>query len=378
MGRAEVWHVGEELAAQYLTGLGWQVLERNWRCPAGELDIVAHRPRPGAGGGLLRGEVPHRTRLRAATGRRSPRPRWPSCARWPCTGCGPRPRPVAAHPVRRGGGAAVPRRATDHHPRAGDRPVSQARAWSVALVGVEGTMVEVEAAISSGLPKTIMVGLPDAALYEARDRCRAAMASAGFGWPSDPVTINLSPATLPKAGSHYDLAIAAAVAAAGRRFDPAALEGMALFGELGLDGRVRTVRGLLPALLAVARRGFGRVVVPAGQLREAALVEGLGDRRGRRPRRPVRHPARRPGCGRAAADRRRRTQPGRRSTWPTWSARWRASGPSRWRRPDATTCSCTVRRAWARPCWPNGCPGCCPTSSRRRRWRCRPCTPWPG
>ena len=137
-------------------------------------------------------------------------------------------------------------------------------------------MVEVEAAISSGLPKTIMVGLPDAALYEARDRCRAAMASARFGWPSDPVTINLSPATLPKAGSHYDLAIAAAVAAAGRRFDPAALEGTALFGELGLDGRVRTVRGLLPALLAVARRGFGRVIVPAGQLREAALVEGLG------------------------------------------------------------------------------------------------------
>ncbi len=137
-------------------------------------------------------------------------------------------------------------------------------------------MVEVEAAISSGLPKTIMVGLPDAALYEARDRCRAAMASARFGWPSDPVTINLSPATLPKAGSHYDLAIAAAVAAAGRRFDPAALEETALFGELGLDGRVRTVRGLLPALLAVARRGFPRVIVPAGQLREAALVEGLG------------------------------------------------------------------------------------------------------
>ncbi len=154
--------------------------------------------------------------------------------------------------------------------------MSQARAWSVALVGVEGTMVEVEAAISSGLPRTTMVGLPDTALYEARDRCRAAMASARFGWPSDPVTINLSPATLPKAGSHYDLAIAAAVAAAARRFDPAALEGMALFGELGLDGRVRTVRGLLPALLAVVRRGFGRVIVPAGQLREAALVEGLG------------------------------------------------------------------------------------------------------
>ncbi len=153
--------------------------------------------------------------------------------------------------------------------------MSQARAWSVALVGIDGTMVEVEAAISSGLPKTIMVGLPDTALYEARDRCRAAMASAGFGWPSDPVTINLSPATLPKAGSHYDLAIAAAVAAARRKFNPAALDGLPLFGELGLDGRVRTVRGLLPALLAAVKCGFDRVVVPAGQLREAALVDQL-------------------------------------------------------------------------------------------------------
>lgn len=153
--------------------------------------------------------------------------------------------------------------------------MSQARAWSVALVGIEGTMVEVEAAISSGLPRTTMVGLPDAALYEARDRCRAAMASTGFGWPSDPVTINLSPATLPKAGSHYDLAIAAAVAAAGRKYDREALEGLALFGELGLDGRVRAVRGLLPALLAAVGQRFTRVVVPAAQLREAALVDGL-------------------------------------------------------------------------------------------------------
>lgn len=153
--------------------------------------------------------------------------------------------------------------------------MSQARAWSVALVGIEGAMVEVEAAISSGLPRTTMVGLPDAALYEARDRCRAAMASTGFGWPADPVTINLSPATLPKAGSHYDLAIAAAVAAAKGTFDPAALEHTALFGELGLDGRVRAVRGLLPALLAAASRGIERVVVPLGQRREASLVAGL-------------------------------------------------------------------------------------------------------
>ena len=149
-----------------------------------------------------------------------------------------------------------------------------ARAWSVALIGMTGAMVEVEAAIGSGLPRIILVGLPDASLYEARDRCRAAMATAGLRWPADPVTINLSPATLPKAGSHYDLSIVAAVGAAGGGCDPAALEGRVLFGELGLDGRVRSVRGLLPAVLAAVRHGFTKVVVPTAQLREAALVEG--------------------------------------------------------------------------------------------------------
>ncbi|HRA75351.1 MAG TPA: YifB family Mg chelatase-like AAA ATPase [Propionicimonas sp.] len=150
-----------------------------------------------------------------------------------------------------------------------------ARAWSVALVGLEGTPVEVEAHIGTGLPRTVLVGLPDASLYEARDRCRAAMASTGFGWPADPVTINLSPATLPKAGSHYDLSIVAAIGAARGACDVAALEGLVLLGELGLDGRVRPVRGLLPAVLAASQHQFRAVVVPAGQQREAALVEGL-------------------------------------------------------------------------------------------------------
>lgn len=151
----------------------------------------------------------------------------------------------------------------------------QATAMSVALVGVEGTVIEVEAAIASGLPRTTMVGLPDAALKEARDRCRAAMAAAGPGWPTGPVTINLSPATLPKAGSHYDLSIAAAVAAAMGRCDRQILRGMALFGELGLDGAVRSVRGLLPALVTARSRGIERAIVPAVQLREASLLVGL-------------------------------------------------------------------------------------------------------
>ena len=78
--------------------------------------------------------------------------------------------------------------------------MSIASAWSIALVGMEGTLVEVEAAISSGLPRTVLVGLPDAALHEARDRCRAALTAVGLGWPNELLTINLTPASLPKAG----------------------------------------------------------------------------------------------------------------------------------------------------------------------------------
>lgn len=153
-----------------------------------------------------------------------------------------------------------------------------ANAWSVALVGTAATMVEVEVSISGGLPRTVLVGLPDAALYEARDRCRAAVASTGRTWPAQAVTIGLSPASLPKAGSHYDLAITAALLCADQAVSPRWLEGTVLLGELALDGRVRAVRGILPALLAAVREGFTRAVVPSAQVREARLVEGIAVR----------------------------------------------------------------------------------------------------
>ncbi len=151
----------------------------------------------------------------------------------------------------------------------------QARAWSVALVGLEGRIVEVEADIGAGLPRTVLVGLADTALSEARDRCKAAVGNTGHTWPASLLTINLSPATLPKTGSHYDLAIVAAVLAAAEVIPRAELGGTVLLGELGLDGRVRPVRGILPAVLAAAQSGFTRVVVPVRQAGEAALVEGL-------------------------------------------------------------------------------------------------------
>ena len=153
--------------------------------------------------------------------------------------------------------------------------MASACAWSVALVGLEGRMVEVEADIGAGLPRTVLVGLPDSALYQSRDRCKAAVSNSGQTWPISLLTINLSPATLPKAGSHYDLAIVAAVLAADHVFPAVELRRTALLGELGLDGRVRPVRGVLPATLAAAQAGFTRVVVPLRQAGEAKLVDGV-------------------------------------------------------------------------------------------------------
>ncbi len=153
--------------------------------------------------------------------------------------------------------------------------MSLAKSWSVALVGLQGSVVEVEAHIGGGLPRTVLVGLPDASLYEARDRCKAAVANSGSSWPTALLTINLSPATLPKAGSAYDLAIVSAVLGAGAEITADELARTVMLGELGLDGQVRAIRGILPAVLAASRAGFRRAVVPRRQAAEARLVDGI-------------------------------------------------------------------------------------------------------
>ncbi|PPK98520.1 magnesium chelatase family protein [Kineococcus xinjiangensis] len=150
-----------------------------------------------------------------------------------------------------------------------------ARTLGVALVGVQGHVVDVEADIAQGLPAFVLVGLPDASLMEARDRVRAATANSGCTLPPRRITVNLSPATLPKRGSGFDLAVAVAVLAAAGTVPPAAVSGVVHLGELGLDGSVRAVRGVLPAVLAAARAGCERVVVPHDNADEAALVPGV-------------------------------------------------------------------------------------------------------
>jgi magnesium chelatase family protein len=150
-----------------------------------------------------------------------------------------------------------------------------ARTHSIALVGVEGHPVEIEADIQNGLPGLLLVGLPDTALREARDRIRAAIVNSREQWPQRRITVGLSPASLPKRGSGFDVGIAVAILGAAGSIPAAALDGMAFLGELGLDGQLRPVRGVLPAAAAAAARGFERVAVPSANEAEAALVPGL-------------------------------------------------------------------------------------------------------
>ncbi|OIJ65916.1 YifB family Mg chelatase-like AAA ATPase [Streptomyces mangrovisoli] len=150
-----------------------------------------------------------------------------------------------------------------------------ARTCAVALVGVEGVVVEVQADLEPGVAAFTLVGLPDKSLTESRDRVRAAVVNSGAEWPQRKLTVGLSPASVPKAGSGFDLAVACAVLGAAERIDPRVLADIVMIGELGLDGRVRPVRGILPAVLAAADAGYEQVVVPECAAAEAALVPGV-------------------------------------------------------------------------------------------------------
>jgi magnesium chelatase family protein len=147
-----------------------------------------------------------------------------------------------------------------------------ARTCSVALVGVEGVVVEVQADLEPGVATFSLVGLPDKSLTESRDRVRAAVVNAGSEWPQKKLTVGLSPASVPKSGSGFDLAVACAVLGAAERIDPRVLADLVMVGELGLDGRVRPVRGVLPAVLAASDAGYRQVVVPEQTVAEASLV----------------------------------------------------------------------------------------------------------
>jgi magnesium chelatase family protein len=145
----------------------------------------------------------------------------------------------------------------------------------MGLVGLSGNTVTVEVDISDGLPHYNLLGLPDAALNESRDRVRAAFTNSGEIWPNRKVTVSLSPAWLPKSGSSFDLAIALAILVAYGVLSQESIDSTLILGELGLDGSIRGVNGVLPALIAGHRDGIKRAIVPIANVGESGLLTAM-------------------------------------------------------------------------------------------------------
>lgn len=150
-----------------------------------------------------------------------------------------------------------------------------ARVQAATVLGIEGFLVDVEVDLSRGLPGFDIVGLPDVAVRESRQRVRAALKNSGFGFPLQRLTVNLAPGDLRKEGSAFDLAIALGILAAGGVLQPEKLQGVLALGELSLDGTIRGVPGVLPMVMAAAPAGVFRALVPAGNEEEAGLASGV-------------------------------------------------------------------------------------------------------
>lgn len=150
--------------------------------------------------------------------------------------------------------------------------MSSATTLAVALNGLAGSIIEVEAHCANGLPAFVLVGLADTAIKEARERVRAAINAVGISWAERRVTVNLSPADIPKTGTGFDLALAVALLSAGGYINPALARGVVHIGELSLDGFLRPVRGVLPAVNAAVAAGYNTVIVPTQCADEARLV----------------------------------------------------------------------------------------------------------
>jgi len=150
-----------------------------------------------------------------------------------------------------------------------------ALAHSAAMLGIDGYVVRVEADSAAGTPSFALIGLPDRALGEARDRVRAAIVNSGYRFPAGRVLVNLAPADIRKVGPGFDLAIALALLAIDEQVDTLALQRFVALGELALDGTVRATRGILPMAIGARNAGFDALVVPRANASEAALVTGL-------------------------------------------------------------------------------------------------------
>ncbi len=150
-----------------------------------------------------------------------------------------------------------------------------AKVFSCAILGLEGNIVEVEVDSSRGLSSFTLVGLPDAAVKESGERVRAAIRNCGLHFPTNRVTVSLAPADLRKIGPSYDLPIALGLLMASEQLELNCLDGALVVGELALDGSIRHVRGILPTTAFARDKQFHRIIVPASDAEEAALVDGI-------------------------------------------------------------------------------------------------------
>ena len=146
---------------------------------------------------------------------------------------------------------------------------------SFALAGLDGIPVEVETDINNGLPAYELVGLPDAAVKESRERVRSALKNSGRKFPAQKITVNLAPADVKKEGSCFDLAIAVGILKATEQLTGASVADTVFLGELALDGSLRPVTGILPLLISAKARGYTSFMIPAGNAKEAAYIAGV-------------------------------------------------------------------------------------------------------
>lgn len=149
------------------------------------------------------------------------------------------------------------------------------RTQGVALQGLLGSVIDIECDIADGIPMYSLLGLPDTSLQESRDRVRAALTNTGQKWPNKKTTVSLSPAWLPKSGPGFDVAIALSILIANGELPQGPLTGAVILGELSLDGGIRSVRGVLPSLIAAYKNGVTRAIVPRANQAEAELMEQM-------------------------------------------------------------------------------------------------------
>lgn len=150
-----------------------------------------------------------------------------------------------------------------------------ARTWSAALIGIDAIKVGVEVDIAGGLPGIVVVGLPDTAVQESKERVRTALKNSGYAFPMRKIVVNLSPADLRKEGPSFDLPISVGILAASEQVNPQLLDDYLFLGEVSLDGSLRPVVGVLAIAAAAQKLGIKGMVVPENNAREAAVVNGL-------------------------------------------------------------------------------------------------------